>query len=143
MLNPNNARAYSALKPAVSSRFHNELFEADAVHLLSNNEDYLARCVIHNFNADALASYFHALVEQVEAAAFYDVLNFFHSPHLGAHLSIDISYNAMVYGRGDPKIHAAYGLRPQQVRITVGLEDQEVLLARCEEALGKMTKEVA
>jgi cystathionine gamma-synthase len=63
VLNPNSASAYPALKQAVSSRFHNELYEADAAHLLWNNEDYLARCVIHNRNASALASYFQALTQ--------------------------------------------------------------------------------
>ncbi|KAI3322046.1 cystathionine gamma-synthase [Xylariaceae sp. AK1471] len=63
VLNPNSASAYPALKQAVSSRFHNELFEADAAHLLSNSEDYLARCMIHNRNANALAFYFRFLAQ--------------------------------------------------------------------------------
>ncbi|KAI1183355.1 pyridoxal phosphate-dependent transferase [Nemania serpens] len=61
VLNPNSERAYPALKQVVSSQFHNELFDADAARLLSNNDDYLARCAIHNRNAAALASYFHSL----------------------------------------------------------------------------------
>ncbi|KAI1756456.1 cystathionine gamma-synthase [Xylaria castorea] len=187
VLNPNTARAYPTLKQAVSSRFHNEFFEADAAHLLSNNEDYLARCVIHNRNATALASYFHSLsldeaspVTQVcyppyspgsnhlraflrkptaeypapgygcllsvefetveQAAAFYDAVNFFQGPHLGAHLTISMPYNLVVFGSENPEVHAAYGLRQQQIRISVGLEDQEVLLHRCAEAMSKVTK---
>ncbi|KAJ2974527.1 hypothetical protein NUW58_g8632 [Xylaria curta] len=187
VLNPNRTLSYAPLKQTISSRFHNELFEADAAHLLANSESYLARCVIHNRNATALASYFHSLsldaaspVAQVhypphspgsnylapflrkptaeypapgygyllsvefgtveQAAAFYDAVNFFQGPHIGAHLTISMPYNMMVYGKDDPEVHAAYGLKPQQIRITVGLEDQEVLLQRCAEALSKMEK---
>ncbi|KAI8635485.1 pyridoxal phosphate-dependent transferase [Xylariaceae sp. FL1651] len=190
VLNPNRARAYAALKPALSSRFRNELFAADAAHLLSNSNDYLARCVVHNRNAAALASYFHSLAqdatvpvtrvwyppyspgsnylgpfmrkptgdfpapgygcllsvefETVEhAAAYYDSLNFFHGPHLGAHLTIASPYNMMVYGKEHPEVYATYGLKPQQIRITVGLEDQEVLLGRCAEALRQMAQAIA
>ncbi|KAI0442288.1 cystathionine gamma-synthase [Xylaria telfairii] len=187
VLNPNSTHVYPALKQAVSSRFYNEFFEGDAAHLLSNNENYLSRSVIHNRNASALASYFHSLAlddtspvtrvyyppyspgsnhlqaflrkptadypapgygcllsvefETVEqAAAFYDTVNIFQGPHLGAHLTICMAYIAVVFGRETPEIHAAYGLTPQQIRFSVGLEDQELLLRRCTEALGKMTK---
>ncbi|KAI1118985.1 cystathionine gamma-synthase [Nemania sp. NC0429] len=187
VLNPNSERAYPALKQAVSSHYHNELFDGDAAHLLSNNKDYLARCAIHNRNAAALASYFHSHAldpaspvarvwyppyspgsghlgaflrkpaaeypapgygcllsvefETVErAAAFYDAVNLFQGPHLGAHLTIAMPYNFMVYGKDDPELHAAYGLKPQQIRISVGLEDEEVLLGRCAEALKRMAE---
>ncbi|RWA13054.1 hypothetical protein EKO27_g2054 [Xylaria grammica] len=140
VINPKSVR-FSALKQAVSSRFHNELFEADAVRLLANNKDYLARCAIHSRNASALASYFHSLTpdsaspiarvwyppyspgsnhleaflrkptaeypapgygylmsvefETVEsAAAFYDAVNLFQGPHIGAHLTISFPYTA-------------------------------------------------
>ncbi|GAP87336.2 putative cystathionine gamma-synthase [Rosellinia necatrix] len=75
-----------------------------------------------------------------QAAAFYDALNFFHGPHLGAHLTLAVPYNALVYGKDKPEVHAAYGLAIQQIRIAVGLEDQEVLLSRCAEALSKVPK---
>lgn len=141
VLNPNSApHAYTALKQAVSSRFRNELFAADAAHLVSNHADYFARCVVHNRNAAALAEYFHALAMDpaspvahvwyppyspgsghlgtflrkptadyeapgfgcllsvefetvAQAAAFYDALNFFQGPHLGAHLTLCMPYN--------------------------------------------------
>ncbi|KAK5624721.1 hypothetical protein RRF57_000437 [Xylaria bambusicola] len=143
VLNPNSAH-YSILNGAVSSRFHNELFEEDVVHLLSNNENYLARCMIHNRNASALASYFQSLAldpsspicrvwyppyspgsdylgsflrkstadcpapgygfllsvefETVElAAAFFDGVNFFKGPHIGAHLTIVVPFNNCEY----------------------------------------------
>ncbi|KAI0114004.1 cystathionine gamma-synthase [Nemania sp. FL0031] len=187
VLNPNSTRAYPTLKQAVSSRFHNELFEADAVHLLSNSNDYLARCVIHNRNASALAGYFHDLVQDPDSpvtkvwyppyspgsgnleaflrkptedyptpgygcllsvefetmeqtTAFYDALNFFKGPHLGAHLTLCMPYNFMIYGKENPEYHEKYGLTPQQIRISVGLEDQGVLLGRCKVALSKVAK---
>ncbi|KAI0416959.1 cystathionine gamma-synthase [Xylaria grammica] len=186
IMNPNSVR-FSALKQAVSSRFHNELFEADVVRLLANNKDYLTRCAIHSRNASALASYFHSLAldssspvtrvwyppyspgsnhleaslrkptseypspgygylmsvefETVEsAAAFYDAVNFFQGPHIGAHLTISLPYAAVAYGKDDSEVRAACGLKPQQIRLSVGLEDQEVLLHRCAEALRKITE---
>lgn len=73
------------------------------------------------------------------AVAFYDNLAFFHGPHLGAHRSLALPFNATVYGR-DPveaKYHASYGLRPQQVRLSVGLEAEEDLLDTVKAALEK------
>lgn len=64
-----------------------------------------------------------------QTAAFFNSLNFLHRPHLDAHLALVLPYNAM-----------AYGLRQGQIRISVGLENQAVLLARCEEALSKVPK---
>ncbi|KAI0523726.1 cystathionine gamma-synthase [Xylaria bambusicola] len=186
VLNPNSAH-FATLKEVVSSRFHNELFEADVVHLLSNNENYLARCMIHNRNASALASYFQSLAldpsspitrvwyppyspgsdylksflrkstaeypapgygfllsvefETLElATTFFNAVNFFKGPHIGAHLTIVVPFNHLVWGKNEPERHASYGLRPQQIRIAVGLEDQEVLVRRCTEALEKVTK---
>lgn len=48
-------------------------------------------------------------------------------------------FNALVFGK-DPdeaKYHAEYGARGEQVRISVGLEDEDELLAAAEFALGK------
>lgn len=184
VLNP-NAGVYGVLKKELASRFHNEFYEADAAQLLENNADYLARCAIHNRNAAALATFFHARsfeetspvtrvwyppyspgskylesfmrkptdefpepgfgclfsveFDTVEhAAAFYDHLNFFCGPHLGAHLSLAMPYNSMVFGKENPELHAAYGLVPEQIRIAVGMEDGTVLVKRCQEALGKI-----
>ncbi|KAI0486494.1 cystathionine gamma-synthase [Xylaria cf. heliscus] len=187
VLNPNIARAYPALKQAVSSRFHNEFFEADAACLLANSDDYLARCVVLNRNASALATYFHSLsldaaspVTRVcyppyspgsqylekflrkpttefpapgygclfsvefktleQTTAFYDAVNLFQGPHLGAHLTLTLPYNAVIFARENPEYHAAYGCLPQQIRFSVGLEDQELLLQRCADAISKITK---
>ncbi|KAI2636132.1 cystathionine gamma-synthase [Xylaria nigripes] len=190
VVNPNSVRAYPVLKQAISSSFHNELFDADAACLLSNNSDYFTRCAIYNRNASTLASYFHSLslgatspvkrvwyppyspgsnylkeflrtptadypfpgygcllsieFENIEqTAAFLNTVNFFQGPHLGAHLTLAMPYNFIVYGNENPEVHAAYGLVQHQVRISVGLEDQEVLLQRCAEALNGITKTAA
>ncbi|KAI0144261.1 cystathionine gamma-synthase [Xylariaceae sp. FL1272] len=187
VLNPNSTRAYVSLKPKVSSRFHNELFEGDAAHLLANNKDFFPRTILHNRNATAVASYFNALVEQPGSPVtkvcypphskgsrylecfmrkptnelpqpgygcllsiefdtlehlitFYDSVNLFCGPHLGAHLTICMPYNAMVYGKEHPELHAEYGLKQEQLRIAVGYEDSEGLLQRCKDAYAKLLK---
>lgn len=71
--------------------------------------------------------------------AFYDNLEFHCGPHLGAHRTLAMCFNAVVYGR-DPeegKYHASYGVRPEQIRISVGLESEEEILAAVEYALDK------
>ncbi|KUI57558.1 hypothetical protein VP1G_04889 [Cytospora mali] len=78
--------------------------------------------------------------EALDAAkAFYDNLQVHCGPHLGAHRTLAVPFNAMVIG-ADPEqaaYHAAYGARPTQVRISVGLEEEEEVLAIAREALEK------
>jgi len=73
------------------------------------------------------------------AAAFYDNLSFYHGPHLGAHHSLAMPFNATVFGRDAAEMayHAAYGAREAQVRLSVGLEEERELLDTVEEALGR------
>lgn len=71
--------------------------------------------------------------------AFYNHLEFHCGPHLGAHRTLAMCFNAAVYGR-DPeegRYHASYGVRPEQVRISVGLESEEEIIAAVEHALRK------
>ncbi|KAI1378584.1 cystathionine gamma-synthase [Hypoxylon crocopeplum] len=72
------------------------------------------------------------------AARFYDALNVYHGPHFGAHLTIAMPYNAVTYGKEHPEHHASYGLKQEQIRIGVGLEDVEVLLRICRDAVRAM-----
>ncbi|KAH7034828.1 pyridoxal phosphate-dependent transferase [Microdochium trichocladiopsis] len=76
-----------------------------------------------------------------QTIAFYDNLAFHQGPHLGAHLTLCITFNALVFGK-DPKeaaYHAGYGSRQEQVRISAGLEENtEDLLRVCQAALDKM-----
>ncbi|KAH9905803.1 cystathionine gamma-synthase [Xylariomycetidae sp. FL2044] len=184
VLNPNMPQ-YSPLKAAVSSRFHNQLFDGDAAQLWKNSDDYLPRSIILNRNAETLVAYLAKLVEDPavpvvkvcyppyspgsqhlapfarrptpefprpgygclfsvelatleQAACFYDNLKLWHGPHLGAHLTLAIPFNAITYGKDDPEHHASYGLRPEQIRISVGLEDEELLLRKFEDAIEKL-----
>ncbi|KAK9788985.1 putative Cystathionine gamma-synthase [Seiridium cardinale] len=76
-----------------------------------------------------------------QTIAFYDSLDFHQGPHLGAHLSLAMPYNAMIYGKENPEYHASYGLSPNQIRFSAGLEDDAVLVERCKNAIAAM-KEV-
>lgn len=73
------------------------------------------------------------------ARAFYDHLEFHCGPHLGAHRTLAFCFNATVYGRipEEGRYHASYGVRPEQVRISVGLEGADEILAAVTYALGK------
>lgn len=182
---------YEALSALFQSRFHNEVFGADAAHLLSNSNDYLARTAVLNRNAAAVAAALAArqknahsssfitgvlypphtdsyrfltpflrkptpelpapgsgcllsvdLASMGVAEAFYDALQFHKGPHLGAHRTLAMPFNNLVYWK-DPeegKLHGAYGLRREQVRISVGLEGEAELVACVEEALDAAEK---
>ncbi|KAJ7188742.1 pyridoxal phosphate-dependent transferase [Mycena filopes] len=71
------------------------------------------------------------------ARAFYDNLHVHQGPHLGAHLTLAVPFNELVWGKDAKEFeyHVAYGLRGEQVRIAVGLEPEADLLAVVEEAL--------
>lgn len=73
------------------------------------------------------------------ARAFYDHLEFHCGPHLGAHRTLALCFNAVVYGRdpAEARHHASYGVRPEQIRLSVGLEDQAEIVAAVEYALGQ------
>ncbi|KAF7355569.1 putative cystathionine gamma-synthase protein [Mycena sanguinolenta] len=71
------------------------------------------------------------------ARAFYDNLHVHHGPHLGAHLTLAFNYNDCVLGKEweEFKYHVEYGLRREQVRIAVGLEEVRELVLVFQEAL--------
>lgn len=60
-------------------------------------------------------------------AAFYDNINVHCGPHLGAHLTLAMPYTTMIYGNF-MKWATQYGLRGEQIRISVGLEETNLLL---------------
>ncbi|ROW11036.1 hypothetical protein VMCG_00901 [Cytospora schulzeri] len=73
------------------------------------------------------------------ARVFYDNLHFHCGPHLGGHRTLAMPFNATLFG-ADPvqmAYHAAYGAGPEQVRISVGLEDEGEILAAVGEALAR------
>lgn len=154
VLNP-LSHFYSDVKTIMASIFHNELFAADAEALLANSNDYLARSVILNRNAAALADYLATeaaeadspisqvlyptksdtrdnyeafmrkatpeftpgygclLAEEFKdltaAQAFYDNLQLHCGPHLGAHLTLVLPFNALANGKTpeEAKYHAS------------------------------------
>ncbi|OAP65285.1 hypothetical protein AYL99_01257 [Fonsecaea erecta] len=61
--------------------------------------------------------------------AFYDNLHVHKGPHLGAHLTLALPYSLGVYGN-EAEWASGYGVRQEQVRISVGLEDTEELVER-------------
>lgn len=71
------------------------------------------------------------------AKAFYDSFPAHNGPHLGAHRLLAIPFNTLVHGKvpEDALYHASYGARPEQVRISVGLEEEEEVLAAARVAL--------
>jgi cystathionine gamma-synthase len=75
-----------------------------------------------------------------ELIVFYDNLDFHDGPHLGAHLTLTLPYNAMIYGKDKPEYHESYGMSPNQLRISVGLEDEAYLLDVCKKAIALVVK---
>lgn len=71
------------------------------------------------------------------AVAFYDNFPAHNGPHLGAHRMLAIPFNTLVHGKvaEDAAYHASYGATPEQVRISVGLEEEEEVLAAARVAL--------
>jgi cystathionine gamma-synthase len=64
------------------------------------------------------------------ATAFYDALGFYAGPHLGAHKSLQLAYNVIVFGKkpGELDYHRRYGVLEETVRISAGLENVEDLI---------------
>ncbi|KAK0733957.1 pyridoxal phosphate-dependent transferase [Lasiosphaeria miniovina] len=86
-------------------------------------------------------------VNKACARAFYDNLAVYHGPHLGAHHTLAFPFNDAIWGGGgdpDPSFayHVAYGLRPEQVRVSVGLESEEELLDTFKAALACAEEEL-
>ncbi|KAL8375884.1 hypothetical protein RB595_007149 [Gaeumannomyces hyphopodioides] len=75
------------------------------------------------------------------AAAFYNSLEYFHGPHLGAHRTLAIPFAALAFGKKGQvetvEYHNAYGNRAAQVRISAGLEDEDEVIGIAEEALAR------
>lgn len=66
--------------------------------------------------------------------AFYNELNLHIGPHLGAHLTLVMSYVAGLYPT-ELEWAAKYDMRPTQLRVSVGLEDTEELIGVFRDAL--------
>ncbi|KAL1839489.1 hypothetical protein VTJ49DRAFT_1464 [Mycothermus thermophilus] len=78
------------------------------------------------------------------ASAFYDNLSVFHGPHLGAHHTLAFPFNDAIWISAAPEFKEylrSFGVRAEQVRISVGLEDEETLIDTFAAALGKAEEE--
>ncbi|KAK7038203.1 putative cystathionine gamma-synthase protein [Favolaschia claudopus] len=71
------------------------------------------------------------------ARAFYDGLDVHKGPHLGAPLTLAMNFNDWVLGKDEEAFwyHMGYGMRREQVRIAVGLEEVGELVGVVEAAL--------
>jgi cystathionine gamma-synthase len=69
-----------------------------------------------------------------ETIAFYNNLHFHHGPHLGAHRTIALAYVKAAYSEKIPE-GENWGMQDTQIRIAVGLEDFDTLLATFKHAL--------
>ena len=78
--------------------------------------------------------------ENVDAAStFHDNCGFYPSPHLGAHVTIQLAYNMVAWGRR-PEERARsreLGVKEEAVRISVGLEAAEDIVDTIRYALDK------
>ncbi|KAL1962424.1 hypothetical protein VTN77DRAFT_9695 [Rasamsonia byssochlamydoides] len=86
--------------------------------------------------------------------AFYEAMQVHMGPHLGAHLTLALPYNELMFGRsgsGTAETEAraeSFGWSMRQVRVSVGLEDVDKLVERVAEAVkvadeGKRRRESA
>ncbi|KAM0332557.1 hypothetical protein ACHAQA_002841 [Verticillium albo-atrum] len=77
-------------------------------------------------------------VNAATAKAFYDAVQFYPGPHLGAPKTLTLCYSELVFGkyREEAEYHRGYGVLGESVRIAAGLEDARDL----EETLGEALK---
>ncbi|KAL2270223.1 hypothetical protein VTJ83DRAFT_2407 [Remersonia thermophila] len=78
------------------------------------------------------------------AIAFYDHLSVFHGPHLGAHHTLAFPFNDAIWISAPQEFKdylRSFGARGEQVRISVGLEDEETLIDTFKAALDKAEEE--
>lgn len=69
-----------------------------------------------------------------QAAAFFDALDLFGAPHLGAHVTLVLPYVKGLYAK-ELEWAGKYDLRETQIRIAPGLEDTEHLLTTVKVAM--------
>jgi cystathionine gamma-synthase len=71
---------------------------------------------------------------------FYDNLDVFIGPHLGAQQTLAVCFNELVLGKEKEvaDYHGAYGARLEQIRVSVGLEPEEELKKAFQDALEKV-----
>lgn len=77
--------------------------------------------------------------QQEDMIAFYEALQVHMGPHLGAHLTLALPYNEVMFGRtgsDEKKARAeSFGWSMLQIRVSVGLEDVDQLVETFAEAV--------
>lgn len=74
---------------------------------------------------------------------FYDHLSVYHGPHLGAHHTLTFPFNDAIW-LADPEGTAylrTYGVKAEQVRVSVGLEEVDKLVDTFKAALDVVEEE--
>jgi cystathionine gamma-synthase len=71
------------------------------------------------------------------ARAFFDHCGFYSTPHLGAHVTLMLGYNMLVYGRTveDRTYFREIGVKEEGIRFSAGLEDRDDLIDTIKYAL--------
>jgi cystathionine gamma-synthase len=71
------------------------------------------------------------------AKVFFDHCGFYSTPHLGAHVTLMLAYNMVVYGRTveDRKYFREIGVKEEGIRFSAGLEDRDDLIDTIKYAL--------
>ncbi|OBT62421.1 hypothetical protein VE03_08535 [Pseudogymnoascus sp. 23342-1-I1] len=159
-LNPSSAR-YPELKQIFATSYSNDYFEGDAIVLKRNSRDYLSRSAILNNNAARLVEYLNAKVTDPRSCVrrvYYpttqrSLSNYQEwmrnpaaefTPGYGSLFSVELNTEEHAIAFCDNlnilyvkklEISRYFDLNTAQVRIRVGLEDIELLLADFEVAL--------
>jgi len=81
-------------------------------------------------------------VSEPVARAFYEAVSLHKSPHLGAHETLVLNFNEVAWGDSKrlKEYHEAFGVGMDQVRVSVGLEEVEVLVDTFKAALEEAGK---
>ncbi|KAK0655696.1 cystathionine gamma-synthase [Cercophora newfieldiana] len=76
-------------------------------------------------------------ITEKAARAFYEAVRLHKSPHLGAHETLVLNFNECAWGDNKElaEYQASFGAKMDQVRISVGLEDADLLVGTVKAAL--------
>ena len=102
------------------------------------NYDALLRRATPELPEPAYGCLLTVVFEDLETTtAFYDRCGFYPSPHLGAHVSIQLVYNLLIFGKKPEEREAMreFGVKEEAVRLSAGLEDEQDVIDTLEDAL--------
>lgn len=135
VLNNNALRLVSYLQTLVSDPTSSvvKVFYPTTLASLSNYKPFM-RPTTEEFTP-GYGCLFSFELDTIEAtAAFYNAVNLHQGPHLGAHLTLILPFIKGIYGK-QLDWAANYNLNERQMRVSVGLEDVDVLIEEFKIAL--------